>query len=88
VSASFLTFYFSPFVRVYSRSGGKTNENELKFNNKKRESLKTSRFPHNKIRMESQLAMVAKVKGEGWPIGKNKRKSSGEKDGISPTLKV
>jgi len=31
--------------------------------------------------MESQLAMVAKVKG--WPIGKNKRKSSGEKDGIA-----
>jgi len=65
VSVSFLTFYFSPFVRVYSRSRGKTNENELKFNNKKRESLKTSRFPHNKIRMESQLAMVAKVKGAG-----------------------
>lgn len=69
MSVSFLTFYFSPFVCVYSRSGGKTNENELKFNNKKRkekgESLKTSRFPHNKIRMESQLAMVAKVKGVG-----------------------
>lgn len=36
VSVSFLTFYFSPFGGIYSRSGGKTNENELKFNNKKR----------------------------------------------------
>lgn len=73
----FLTFFFSP------RSWRETNENELKFNNKKkkRESRKTSRFPHNKARMESQLASAeggGQAIWEGCGDVRRKREWEGE----------